>query len=151
MNSSLKRRQLLKQSAAAVSVLCLPVKTWASRQDRLQEAIESRFGPAIRAQDRVALKIPALTENGYSVPVEIRVDSPMTSDDYVQAIGLFAEENPISEIAWMELTPESGRAHVKTRIRLAGSQHVVAAAKMNDGRVFEARVFAIVTLAACVI
>lgn len=151
MNRRMKRRQLLKTSAAAIAVLCLPAVAQDRGQDRLRDSIQSRFGRGEAIQDKVRLKIPALTENGYSVPVEISVDSPMSEDDYVEAVGLFAEENPISEIAWIELTPDSGRADVKTRVRLAGSQHVVAVARMNDGRLFEARTFAIVTLAACVI
>ena len=89
-------------------------------------------------------------ENGNTVPVTVAVDSPMTADDHVVAIGLFNERNPQSEVATFALGPHNGLARVSTRMRLATSQKVVAVARLSDGRCWQHTVDVVVTLAACV-
>ena len=49
----------------------------------------------------------------------------------------------------MRLGPRAGRAHVATRIRLAGTQHLMAIAEMSDGTCWSDTQEVIVTLAAC--
>src|SRR6476659_3684154 len=46
----------------------------------------------------VVLDIPALVENGNTVPVSVEVESPMTEADHVRAIGLFNERNPLPHV-----------------------------------------------------
>jgi len=91
-----------------------------------------------------------MVENGNAVPVTVRVDSPMTAADHVVAIALFTGRNPLPEVAEFRLGPVNGVARVSTRIRLATSQKVVAAARMADGRIRTRQVDVLVTLAACV-
>jgi len=57
----------------------------------------------------------------------------MTVDDYVKSIHVFSERNPRPVIARFYLGPQTGKAEINTRIRLAGTQQVVALAIMNNG------------------
>ena len=99
---------------------------------------------------RVLLDVPALVENGNSVPVRIEVSSPMTERDHVLRIALFSEKNPLPQVAVFHLGPRAGRAAVTTRMRLADSQKVVAVAEMSDGNFQRVQADVIVTLAACI-
>lgn len=99
---------------------------------------------------KVSIDIASLVENGNTVPITVRVESPMTDADHVKRIAIFSEQNPLPDVATFHLTPANGRAQVATRIRLASSQRVVAVAEMSDGGFWQARVNVIVTLAACI-
>jgi sulfur-oxidizing protein SoxY len=99
---------------------------------------------------RVELEIAELVDNGNTVPVRVRVDSPMTAADHVQQIAIYSDRNPQRDVAVFTLGPRAGRAQVSTRMRLATSQQVSAVARMNDGSVWVATVDVIVVLAACI-
>jgi sulfur-oxidizing protein SoxY len=116
----------------------------------LAAAVRAFTGGAPTHAGRVNLDIEPLVENGNAVPITITVSSPMTADDHVQAIALFAERNPQPEVVQFDLTPRSGRARVSTHIRLATSQQLVAVARLRDGTYWTHAVDVIVTLAACV-
>jgi sulfur-oxidizing protein SoxY len=105
-------------------------------------------GSAVRA-GRVQLVLSPIVDNGNTVPVEIKVASPMTEQDHVTAIALFTERNPQSDVVHFQLGPRAGRAHIATRIRLATTQKVVAVARMNDGSFWSDSVNVIVAIAAC--
>jgi len=98
---------------------------------------------------KVTIDIPKLADNGNSVPLTITVDSPMTDTDRVSAIHIYSERNPRPRIAAIELGPDVGRAQLATRIRLAGTQHIVAVAQMKDGALWGATAEVIVTQSAC--
>jgi sulfur-oxidizing protein SoxY len=68
-------------------------------------------------------------------PVTLEVDSPMIQTDYVRLVHVLAPRNPITLVGSFQFTPQSGRARVSTRIRLAEPQNVLAAAEMSDGTV----------------
>ena len=99
----------------------------------------------------MVLKVPPISENGYSVPLSVEVDSPMTEDDPVVRIAIFSEENPLPDVARFELGPRAGKARIETRIRLGNTQKIRAVAEMNDGALYGTSTFSIVTLAACVL
>jgi sulfur-oxidizing protein SoxY len=98
---------------------------------------------------RVTLELPALAENGNSVPFTVRVESPMSAKDHVKAVYVFAERNPRPLVVTFHFQPQSGRAEVTTRIRLAGTQRVLAIAAMSDGTFWSGRTNVVVTAAAC--
>ena len=106
--------------------------------------------PAPRDPRAIQIEIAELVENGNTVPVSVRVASPMTADAFVRRIALFTERNPQPEVAVFQLSPAIGRAEVATRMRLATSQQVLAVAEFGDGRFVQAAVDVIVTLAACI-
>jgi sulfur-oxidizing protein SoxY len=116
----------------------------------MQAAIAAFTGGAALREGRVTLDIAPLVDNGNTVPVAVRVDSPMTTADHVQRIAIFCEHNPSPEVAVFHLGPRSGRAAVATRLRLATSQRVVAVARLTDGSCWQASADVVVTLAACI-
>ncbi|MCW8086592.1 thiosulfate oxidation carrier protein SoxY [Sabulicella glaciei] len=104
----------------------------------------------VPAAEGIALEIPPLSENGNSVDLSVRVDSPMTAEDHVTAIHILAEKNPFPLVATFSLTPRAGRAEVATRIRLATTQTIVAIAETSQGAVHRTAREVIVVLGACV-
>lgn len=144
------RRQLLKWGAGAVLVSALPMPAHATPEEMVA-ARDALFEGRPINEGRVSMKLPPISENGYSVPLSISVDSPMTPDDYVKQIAVFSPKNPLPDIARFHLGPHSGRAEVSTRIRLAGTQKLQAVAEMSDGSLWAGTAETVVTLAACVI
>ncbi len=98
---------------------------------------------------RVVLDIPDVAENGFSVPMSVTVESPMSHDDYVTSVLVLAEENPNLRISTFHFTPASGRASVSTRMRLARTQDVLALARMSDGSYHKAVKAVKVTIGGC--
>jgi sulfur-oxidizing protein SoxY len=95
------------------------------------------------------LTLPRLADNGLSVPLQVRVPSPMTEQDHVRQICLVSMRNPRPLMASFELGPHSGRAEVSTRVRLNGSQQVVALVQMSDLTWWSATAEVEVTESAC--
>lgn len=140
------RRRILR-AALAVSALAI-VRPAAA--DELEDAIRTYTAGAPLATGRVAIDIARLVDNGNSVPVTIRVASPMNATDRVVSVALFNERNPERDVVRVTFGPRAARAVVSTRIRLATSQKLVAVARMADGSFHAATVNVLVTLAACI-
>lgn len=113
------------------------------------ESIQAVLQGAAPIQPGVRLDIPAVTQDGSSVQVSIEVESPMTPDDYIDRIHLFALENPSPELIELSLTPLAGKARVTTRIRLDQSQTVVALARRSSGEWLAAARDVRVTVSGC--
>jgi len=111
---------------------------------------DSITGGAPVQTGRVHLDLPLLIENGNAVPMKVTVDSPMTAEDHVRVIHLISEKNPVRHMASFRLGPRSGRAEIQSRIRLAGSQRVMALAQMSDGSYWADVRSTVVTLSACI-
>src|ERR1044072_4023117 len=105
----------------------------ASTPGQMESAIRSMIGEAEVRKGRVTLDLPPLVENGNTVPLTVIVDSPMTKADHVKAIYVFNEKNPQANVINAQLGARAGKAHVSTRIRLAGTQTLTAIAEMSDG------------------
>ena len=118
--------------------------------EKLRPLIREATGGVLPRLGRVRLNLPALAESGNSVRLKVEVESPMTAETYVRRIHIFSEKNPRPLIARFSLSPRAGRAEVSTRIRLAGTQRVLALAVMNDGSAWMATAEVVVTAAACV-
>lgn len=114
------------------------------------DLVKQAYGGRVPTPGRVTLNAPSIAENGNSVPIDVLVDSPMTPDNYVREIRIFAPRNPSPVIATFRLRPQTGRAAVSTRMRYADSQTVTAVAEMNDGSLWSGTAATIVALAACV-
>ena len=115
----------------------------------MQDAIGKVVGAARVTPGKVKLELPPLSENGNTVPLAVRVESPMTAADHVRAIHVFTEKNPQPEVVSFYLGPRAGRVNISTRIRLADTQTVVAICEMSDGSFWTDRADVVVTLAAC--
>jgi sulfur-oxidizing protein SoxY len=116
----------------------------------LQEMLAPLLNGGVALQQGVKLVLPILADNGYLVPVSVQVESPMTPEAHVSHIYLLSQRNPATQMAVFHLGPWSGRAEVSTRIRLAGSQMLVAVARLSDGSFRYQSVDVIVTDSACV-
>jgi sulfur-oxidizing protein SoxY len=81
--------------------------------------------------------------------MRLAMEGPFTSAQAPKAIYLFSEVNPVPEMAVFEFPVMPPRVEIDSRVRLAGSQHVVALAIMSDGTLFAAMAEVIVTVAAC--
>ena len=115
----------------------------------MKEAMKARAGDAVAQAGRISLELPQIAENGNTVPIAIEVDSPMTEQDYVKAVHVFAEQNPLPNVATFRFTPRSGRARAATRMRLRKTQNVFALAEMSDGSVYMASTEVKVTIGGC--
>ena len=149
-NSS--RRQFLGLAGGAAVLGAIPVVTVRPAEATpamLASAIQNVTGGAAVRTGKVKLDIPPLVENGNTVPMTVSVASPMAPEDFVKSIHVFNEKNPQPNIGNFYLGPNSGRAQVSTRIRLADSQKVVAIARLSDGSFWSVSVDVVVTLAAC--
>lgn len=143
---------LTRRTALAAGAALLTVRTnvaTASTSSPFEDAIRGVIGEGAPQPGRVRLEIPSLSENGNSVAVTVKVESPMTADDHVKVVYLFSEKNPFPDVARFHLTPRMGRAEVSTTIRLATSQRVAALAQMSDGSFFRDDRDVVVTLSAC--
>jgi sulfur-oxidizing protein SoxY len=98
-----------------------------------QGTLQSILQGAAMRRGRVRLELPAVADDGHSVPMVVRVDSPMSDGDHVQRIDLVSEKNPVPLMATFFLRPQTGRAEVESRVRLNGSQRVTAIAQLSDG------------------
>lgn len=133
----------------AAGACLLLVRPALATRERLTAALRETFGDREPVRERVSLKLPLLAESGNVVPVEVSVDSPMTKADHVNAIHLFAEKNNLPRVLSVQLGPWNGKAVVKSRIRLAESQQVLAVAVTNDGSLFSAVAEVEVTTSSC--
>jgi sulfur-oxidizing protein SoxY len=106
-------------------------------------------GARVLEQD-VKWVAPVLADNGTLVPVTVQVQSPMTSQDHVTHVYLLSQRNPVTRMAVFHLGPWNGRAEVSTRLRLAGTQQVVALARLSNGEFRYGQMEIIVTESACV-
>jgi sulfur-oxidizing protein SoxY len=148
MASDLTRRSFVGVGAGLASaVLILPLD--ASTSDNAVELIKQLTGKTPRESNRVHLSMPRVFPNGYTVPLTLEVDSPMTEADYVREVRVLAPQNPLIEVATFHFFSQRSEPHVSTRIRLAKPQHVLAVAEMNDGTLLMARAWVEVTTNGC--
>ena len=146
-----RRRLLIGLGAgglAAVGMTLVPRAVLADAES-MAAAIEERIGDAATKEGRISLELPQIAENGNTVPIALEVDSPMTESDYVKAVHVFAEKNPLPNVATFRFTPRSGKARASTRMRMAKTQNIVAVAEMSDGSVYMAKTEVKVTIGGC--
>jgi sulfur-oxidizing protein SoxY len=141
------RREVLKTSGAVALGAALPGQADALGQ--METAIRRVVGEAEIRKGKVTLDLPPLVENGNTVPMTVSVDSPMTQENYVKAIHVFNEKNPQANVISVQLSPRAGKAAISTRMRLAGTQKLMAIAELSDGSYWSDTQEVIVTLAAC--
>jgi sulfur-oxidizing protein SoxY len=129
--TGLTRRELFLATAAgfASATIVSPAKA----SDEAAELIKRLTGKTASASDRLHLVIPRTFPNGYTVPLNVNIDSPMTENDYVRYVRVVAPRNPLIEVATFHFVPQRSLPRVSTRIRLAEPQDVLAFAELNDG------------------
>nr|MAF49989.1 thiosulfate oxidation carrier protein SoxY [Rhodospirillaceae bacterium]MDP6429714.1 thiosulfate oxidation carrier protein SoxY [Rhodospirillales bacterium]MDP6646370.1 thiosulfate oxidation carrier protein SoxY [Rhodospirillales bacterium] len=147
------RRQILRLlGLGAVTATAASLATGGPAQATPESAnkhLQKMSGTSSYKDGGIKLKLPEIAENGAVVPLTVKVDSPMTSGNYVKAIHVVADKNPNPQVATFHLTPAMGRAQVSTRLRLAKTQNIIAVAVMSDGSVHRASRKVKVTIGGC--
>jgi len=124
--------------AGALVAFGLPMRATAAGED----AIAEFTGGAEMGSEGLTLTAPEIAENGNTVPIE--VEAPGAAEIMVLAAG-----NPQPGVATFHFGPLAGSHHASTRIRLAGTQDVIALAKMPDGSVIRTSQTVKVTIGGC--
>ena len=132
------RREALALGLGATAVAMLPMRASAAAD----EAIAAFTGGADVGEGGVTLTAPEIAENGNTVPVS--VDAPGAAAILILAMG-----NPTPGVAQFNFGPAAGSQAASTRIRLAGTQDVVAIAKLADGSFAKAQSSVKVTIGGC--
>jgi len=117
--------------------------------DPLAPLVRELTGGKPLSTGKVVIDTPRLADNGHSVPLKVTVDHPMTAASHVRSITLLSPRNPRPLIAKFTLGPRAGRAEVSTRVRLNGSQVVLAIAQLSDGSFWSGTAEVEVTESAC--
>ena len=107
-----------------------------------EDAIAALTGGASVAEGGVTISAPEIAENGNTVPID--VSAPGATE-----ITLFADGNPVPNVATFKFGPLSASRNASTRIRLAKTQNVIAVAKMEDGSFQMAKANVKVTIGGC--
>ncbi len=140
-----RRETLIGAGAFLISVAAAPVFA----QGAVKGIIEEFAAGKTPQQGKLELDVPFTADNPNSVPIGIKVDSPMTADSFCREVALIAEGNPRPLACRFTFVPGLSVPQVSLRLRLAETQHVTLLAKMNDGSVFIARKEVTVTAGGC--
>ena len=117
--------------------------------DAAAAAIKKITGGKEKMSSKVILDTPQIAENGSTVPITVRVNSPMNASDNVKSLHLWADGNPNPNVASFHFTEMSAKTQVATRIRLMKTQNVIAVAEMGDGSFALAKSKIKVTIGGC--
>ncbi len=149
MRTQASKRQFLRTAGiAAVAAIIAPRLASASPADVAAE-IKKLYGDKKMESGRIKLDVPQIAENGLVVPINVEVESPMTSADFVKSVHVYAEKNPLPGVVTYKFTPEAGKAAASTRMRLAETQDIVVVAEMSNGQIFSTRAEVKVTIGGC--
>jgi len=148
MDSSVRRRFIALLAALAALPL-LPFRAARAQADPFAALLKQVTGGAIVRPGRVTVDTPRLADNGHSVPLTVSVESPLTAADHVRSITLLSERNPRPIMATFYLGPKTGRAEVTTRVRLNGTQRLLAVVHLSDGSYWSGTAEVEVTESAC--
>ncbi|CUH77821.1 thiosulfate oxidation carrier protein SoxY [Tropicibacter naphthalenivorans] len=133
------RRETLALGAGAALMTVLPFRASAAAAE---DVINEFTGGAAVADAGIDLTAPEIAENGNTVPVSVSAEG-------ATSILLLATGNPTPGVATFNFGPLAGAQSASTRIRLAGTQDVVAIAKLADGSFARASKTVKVTIGGC--
>ena len=132
------RRDAIAMGAGALLIAGLPIRASAAAE----EAIAAFTGGAEIGSGDITLTAPEIAENGNTVPVEV-------ASETAAEIMWRARGNPTPGVATFKFGKLAGSRSASTRIRLAGTQDVVAIAKLDDGSFVQASATVKVTIGGC--
>lgn len=132
------RRETLAFGAGAALLTVLPFRAFASVDDLINDFT----GGAETGEGGLELTAPEIAENGNTVPIEVSAPG-------ATAVAVFAAGNPAPPVATFNFGPLAAAQEAATRIRLAGTQDVIAVAQMADGSFVRASKTVKVTIGGC--
>ena len=122
---ALTRRDVLRLGGAvAAAAAMLPAGT-AAAPNGVERAIAEFTGGAMPLDGGMEIEVPEIADNGGAVPVRVAAEG-------ARRIALFADGNPSPDVVVFAFGRLATPA-ASTRIRLAGSQNVIAVAELADG------------------
>ena len=89
------RREALTLAAIAGLTAVLAPKMVFADEAAVAAEIKKLYGDKKLDSGKIKLDVPEIAENGLVVPVNVEVESPMTEQDYVKAVHVFADGNPL--------------------------------------------------------
>ena len=143
------RRETLALAAIASLAAFLAPKLALADEQTVAAEIKKLYGDKKFDSGKVKLDVPEIAENGLVVPVNVEIESPMTEQDYVKAVHVFADGNPLPGVVSYRFTPACGKASASTRMRLAQTQNVICIAEMSNGNLHMAKTNVKVTIGGC--
>ncbi|NNF72079.1 MAG: thiosulfate oxidation carrier protein SoxY [Rhodobacteraceae bacterium] len=132
------RRDTLVMGLGATVAAMLPLRATASTED----AIAAFTGGASVGTGGITLTAPEIAENGNTVPISVSAPG-------ATAIMVLAAGNPNPDVGTFNFGPLAGSHEASTRIRLAGTQDVIAVAKLADGSFVQTSAEIKVTIGGC--
>ena len=138
---NLTRRGALALAFGAGAATMLPLRTWAVTNNA-EDLIAAFTGGAATKEGGVTIGAPEIAENGNTVPVDVSAEG-------ATAILIVAAGNPNAGVAEISFGPLAARSAAATRVRLAGTQDLVAVARMADGSYARASRNVKVTIGGC--
>ncbi|MBL3562708.1 thiosulfate oxidation carrier protein SoxY [Rhodovulum sulfidophilum] len=133
------RRGAMALSAGLAAALMLPAS---AVRAAVEDKIAEFTGGADAGADGITLTTPEIAENGNTVPIEVEAPGAVE-------IMVVASANPTPDVARVSFGPLAGAQRLSTRIRLGGTQDVIAVAKMGDGSFRRASNTVKVTIGGC--
>ena len=151
-------RRIWLQHSARLGLAWAALQAWPALAQKMEsgqlKTLAQMLDPITQGakllEQGVNISAPILADNGSLVPMTVQVQSPMTAQDHVTHLYLLSQRNPVTRMAVFHLGPWNGRAEISTRVRLAGSQVVVALARLSNGEFHYGQMDIIVTESACV-
>lgn len=143
------RRRFIWVLAGLFAAPLLPAREARAVSASLALLVNKITEGAMLHEGRVKLETPRLADNGHSVLLKVSVESPMTAADHVRSITLLSERNPRPLMASFHLGQKAGRAEIVTRVRLNGTQQLLAVAQLSDGSYWSGTAEVEVTESAC--
>ncbi|MFT7026526.1 MAG: sulfur-oxidizing protein SoxY [Paracoccaceae bacterium] len=136
------RRDTLIMGAGAAALAALPVTgALAATEEKMAAAIAAFTGGVATTDGGVDIGAPEIAENGNTVPIDVSADG-------AASIMILASGNPNPGVVTFHFGALAVPA-AATRIRLAGTQDIVAVAKMADGSFRKAQRTVKVTIGGC--
>ena len=132
------RRNTLLMTVGTAIAAAVPFKAMADAD----AAINALLNGAEAGSEGLTLIAPEIAENGNTVPIEVSAPG-------ATMIAVFAAGNPTPEVATFTFGPLAGSHSASTRMRLAGTQDVIAIAQMPDGSFVRASQEVKVTIGGC--
>ena len=143
------RRETLVMAGIAGLAAFLAPRMSVADEPTVAAEIKKLYGDKKFESGKVKLDVPEIAENGLVVPINVDIESPMTDSDYVKAVHVFADGNPLPGVVSYRFTPACGKASASTRMRLSQTQNIVCIAEMSNGTLYSAKSSVKVTIGGC--
>src|SRR5262245_56018547 len=92
-------RRSMMVAAGAFAALLLAPRLASATPQQVEAEIDKLYAGKKLSEGKITLDLPTIAENGLVVPLNFEVESPMTEQDYVKAVHVWADGNPNPGVA----------------------------------------------------